>query len=60
MMDGLATGRKQKRLVADAGHRAADPARRPATNIELLERAQRLPDDERAALLGDVRAELNE
>ena len=61
MMDGLATSREQqKRLVADAGHELRTPLTSLRTNIELLERAQRLPDDERAALLGDVRAELNE
>lgn len=61
MMRGLATSREQqKRLVADASHELRTPLTSLRTNIELLQRAQRLPDDERAALLGDVRLELNE
>ncbi|MEZ5264141.1 MAG: HAMP domain-containing sensor histidine kinase [Acidimicrobiales bacterium] len=61
MMQGLALSREQqKRLVADAGHELRTPLTSLRTNIELLQRAHRLPEGERDELLADVRAELEE
>ncbi len=50
----------QQELVADASHELRTPLTSLRTNIEVLERAGALPPDERAALLRDVRAQLEE
>ncbi len=61
MMAGLATSREQQqRLISDASHELRTPLTSLRTNIELLERAERLPEGQRGELLADVKAELNE
>ena len=52
--------RAQRELVADASHELRTPLTSLRTNIEVLERGDRLPDEERTALLADVRAQLEE
>ena len=61
MLAALATSREQqKRLVADASHELRTPLTAVRTNIEFLERADRLPAGERAQLLAETRLELAE
>jgi two-component system, OmpR family, sensor histidine kinase MprB len=62
MLASLAASRdRQRRLVADAGHELRTPLTSLRTNIELLTQAgASLPDDARAELLTDVRAQLEE
>lgn len=65
MLAALETSRRQQRqLVEDAGHELRTPLTSLRNNIELLLRAEdhpdRLPIDERRALLGDVTAQLGE
>ena len=50
----------QRELVADASHELRTPLTSLRTNIEVLERADALPPGERAALLQDVAAQLEE
>jgi two-component system sensor histidine kinase MprB len=50
----------QRQLVADASHELRTPLTSLRTNVELLERAEELPDDEKRKLLSDVDAELEE
>ncbi len=52
--------RQQQRLVQDAGHELRTPLTSLRANIEFLERADRLPDDQRAALLAGLRSEVAE
>jgi two-component system sensor histidine kinase MprB len=62
MLASLAASRdRQRRLVADAGHELRTPLTSLRTNIDLLTQAgSSLPDDARAELLSDVRAQLEE
>jgi two-component system sensor histidine kinase MprB len=62
MLASLAASRdRQRRLVADAGHELRTPLTSLRTNIDLLTQAgDSLPDDARAELLTDVRAQLEE
>jgi two-component system sensor histidine kinase MprB len=50
----------QRRLVSDASHELRTPLTSLRTNIEILGKAEKLPDDERRRLLSDVDAELEE
>ena len=50
----------QRRLVSDASHELRTPLTSLRTNIEILGKAEKLPDDERRRLLSDVDAELDE
>jgi two-component system sensor histidine kinase MprB len=62
MLTSLAASRdRQRRLVADAGHELRTPLTSLRTNIDLLMQAGTgLPEEARAELLGDVRAQLEE
>ena len=50
----------QRRLVSDASHELRTPLTSLRTNVEILGKAEELPDDERRRLLDDVDAELDE
>ncbi len=50
----------QRQLVADASHELRTPLTSIRANLELLERARGLPDDERAEILAGARAQLEE
>jgi two-component system, OmpR family, sensor histidine kinase MprB len=50
----------QRRLVADASHELRTPLTSLRTNVELLARIGELSEEERAAILHDVRTELEE
>ena len=52
--------RQQQQLVADAGHELRTPLTSLRTNIELLARADTLPDDQRRELMDDATSELEE
>ena len=67
MLVALAASRdRQKQLVADAGHELRTPLTSMRTNIDLLTQADAGPDqlglepEQRAELLGDVRAQMEE
>ena len=67
MLEALARSQDhQKRLVADAGHELRTPLTSMRTNLDLLAQAvaspddQRLPQEERVALMNDVRAQMEE
>ena len=62
MLTSLAASRdRQRRLVADAGHELRTPLTSLRTNIDLLTQAGAgLPEDARAELLTDVRAQIEE
>ena len=62
MLASLAASRdRQRRLVADAGHELRTPLTSLRTNIDLLTQAGiSLPEQARAELLSDVRAQLEE
>lgn len=61
MLEALDTSRhQQERLVQDANHELRTPLTSLRTNIELLERAPNLDENDRANLLQDVKGELNE
>lgn len=61
MMDALEGSREQqRRLVRDAGHELRTPLTALRTNIELLAKADRLPDHERDAIHNDLNTELAE
>ena len=50
----------QRRLVSDASHELRTPLTSLRTNVEILGKAENLPDEERRRLLDDVDAELDE
>jgi two-component system sensor histidine kinase MprB len=50
----------QRRLVSDASHELRTPLTSLRTNVEILNRAETLPDEERRQLLHDVDTELDE
>lgn len=52
--------RAQRRLVADASHELRTPLTSLRTNVEVLARSGALPSEERARLLTDVTAQLEE
>ena len=52
--------RQQAQLVADAGHELRSPLTSLRTNIEVLLRVHDLPELDRAALFGDITAQLGE
>jgi two-component system sensor histidine kinase MprB len=64
MLAALAASRdRQRRLVADAGHELRTPLTSLRTNLDLLTMADTtggLPPEQRAELLADVRAQLEE
>lgn len=61
MLAALRNSREQQhRLVMDASHELRTPLTSLRTNIEVLQRADALPTDERTALLRDVDMELQE
>jgi two-component system sensor histidine kinase MprB len=61
MLAALAASRaQQQRLVQDAGHELRTPLTSLRTNLEVLERADGLAPDDRARLLADLRAEVDE
>ena len=67
MLEALARSQEhQKRLVADAGHELRTPLTSMRTNLDLLSQVMASPDDdrlpaeERVALMNDVRAQMEE
>jgi two-component system sensor histidine kinase MprB len=61
MLGALALSRdQQNRLVQDAAHELRTPLTSLRANIELLDRARNLPDEELDALLGGLNAEVVE
>jgi two-component system, OmpR family, sensor histidine kinase MprB len=61
MIGALSTSRdQQQRLVMDASHELRTPLTSLRTNLEVLQRAKGLDDDQRATLFGDVNAEVVE
>lgn len=67
MLEALARSQDhQKRLVADAGHELRTPLTSMRTNLDLLAQVMaspddaRLPQEERIALMNDVRAQMEE
>lgn len=61
MLDALDVSRRQQhQLVQDANHELRTPLTSLRTNIEVLQRAKTLPDDEQDRLLSDIGSELGE
>jgi two-component system, OmpR family, sensor histidine kinase MprB len=61
MVDALATSREQqRRLVADASHEMRTPLTSLTTNLDLLDRFDRLPPDDRPEVLAAVRADVDD
>jgi two-component system sensor histidine kinase MprB len=61
MLRALAASRQQQaQLISDAGHELRTPLTSLRTNIEVLLRIKDLPDADRAELLADVHAQLEE
>jgi two-component system sensor histidine kinase MprB len=61
MLRALAASRHQQaQLISDAGHELRTPLTSLRTNIEVLIRVKDLPDGDRAELLADVHAQLEE
>jgi two-component system sensor histidine kinase MprB len=61
MLEALGESRRQQaQLVADAGHELRTPLTSLRTNIEVLLRVHDLPETDRAALFGDITAQLTE
>jgi two-component system, OmpR family, sensor histidine kinase MprB len=61
MLQALAASRQQQaQLISDAGHELRTPLTSLRTNIEVLMRVPDLPDADRAELVGDVNAQLEE
>jgi two-component system sensor histidine kinase MprB len=50
----------QRQLVVDASHELRTPLTSLRTNVEVLERSNGIPESERAAIVGDLRAQLEE
>ena len=50
----------QRQLVVDASHELRTPLTSLRTNVEVLEQANGLPDDERTEILSDLKAQLLE
>ncbi|MGI9539652.1 MAG: HAMP domain-containing sensor histidine kinase [Miltoncostaeaceae bacterium] len=55
-----ASRRQQRQLVDDASHELRTPLTSLRTNIEMLDRVEHLPPDDRRALLSDVTFELDQ
>ena len=51
---------KQRRLVSDASHEMRTPLTSLRSNVELLEKIERLPEHERAEVVGDVLEDIDE
>jgi two-component system sensor histidine kinase MprB len=61
MLSALATSKQQQqRLVQDASHELRTPLTSLRTNIDVLSMIDRLPPEDRAALVGDLRTEVVE
>ena len=61
MLDSLqALQTAQRQLVADASHELRTPLTSLRTNLELLARGDAVPQEERAQMIGDVVAELED
>jgi two-component system sensor histidine kinase MprB len=61
MVEALASSRaEQQRLVTDASHEIRTPLTSLTTNLELLERFDELPVDDRPAVLATVRSDVDE
>ncbi len=61
MVRALAASRaQQQQLITDASHELRTPLTSLRTNVELLQRASSLPDDQRTAVLDDIRFETEE
>ena len=61
MLRALASSRQQQaQLISDAGHELRTPLTSLRTNIEVLLRVKDLPETDRADLLADVHAQLEE
>jgi two-component system sensor histidine kinase MprB len=61
MLEALAASRQQQaQLISDAGHELRTPLTSLRTNIEVLMKVRDVPDADKEALLGDVRAQLEE
>ena len=61
MLRALAASRQQQaQLISDAGHELRTPLTSLRTNIEVLLRVRDLPEEDRAELLADVHAQLEE
>ncbi len=61
MVDALATSREQqRRLVADASHEMRTPLTSLTANLDLIDRYDRLPDDDRPQVLGAVRSDVDD
>jgi two-component system sensor histidine kinase MprB len=54
------SARSQRQLVSDASHELRTPLTSLRTNIEVLARDRKMPDEERERLLNDVVAQLSE
>ena len=54
------SARSQRQLVSDASHELRTPLTSLRTNIEVLARDRKMPDDEREKLLNDVVGQLSE
>lgn len=61
MLDALAASRRQqRRLVMDASHELRTPLTSMRTNVDVLQRGHTLSEADRAAVIGDLDAELDE
>ncbi len=61
MISALATSRdQQQRLVEDASHELRTPLTSLRTNLAVLPKIDRLPEDDRDRLVSDVRSEVEE
>jgi two-component system sensor histidine kinase MprB len=61
MVGALSSSRdQQQRLISDASHELRTPLTSLRTNVELLQRAEQLPGDQRQAILDDMHFEVGE